>query len=453
LVVRIGKQILCFAVLAGLTVAGASSQTARKSKKGAPAPPAPPATRVFPIEAVFVEGNAAYSTEAIVGLTGLRLGEPGSKEVFEAARDRLLAEEIFSSVGFRYEPGPSGTGYAVTFEVVEIDQRFPFRVAGLPGDEKSLREYLRRKLSLYTEEIPATKVVLDRYGAAIREYLAANGVEVEEIRSRVTADRPDELFVLFFPKGSLPVVAEVHFRGNQAIPTPILQNTIARVAVGSEYREERFRELLDRNIRPLYEARGRVRVSFPKLETRPADGADGLAVTVDVEEGETYYIGEVAYEGVGSAGEGVRKSSGLKSGDLAAAPQVEAALERVASGFRNAGHMKVAVTHERSIDDENKKVNYVIRVDPGPQYAFGQLFVKGLDILGEAEIKRLWGLDPGKPFQASYPDFFLAQVREQRIFENLGETRAILSPNDAKLTVDVTLEFSAPARQRKSILK
>lgn len=431
----------------------AAPQTARKSKKGAPASPAPPAARVFPIEAISIEGNEVYPTEAVVALTGLKVGEPASKEIFEAARDRLLAAEIFSSVGFRYEPGPSKTGYAVTFEVVEIEQRFPFRVAGLPGDEKPLREYLRQKLPLYTEEIPATKGVLDRYGAAIREYLAENGVEVEEIRSRVTADRPEELFVLFFPKGSLPVVAEVHFRGNQAIQTPVLQNTIARVAVGSEYREERFRELLDRNIRPLYEARGRVRVSFPKLETSPAKGADGLAVTVDVEEGETYTIGEVTYEGVGGALEDVRKSAGIKGGDLAAAPQVEAALERIAAGFRNAGHMKVKVAHERSIDDENKQVNYVIRVEPGPRYMFGKLFVKGLDILGEAEIKRIWGLDPGKPFQAAYPDFFLAQIREQRIFENLGETRAILSPDDANLTVDVTLVFSAPARERKGILR
>lgn len=450
------RTILSFLLVLAVTGGaphGAAAQTRSAKQPAAPKPsaPKPTAPETFPIDAIHIEGNEAYVTEAVIALTGLRIGSPASREVFEAARDRLLAAEVFSSVGFRYQPGPAG-GYEVTLEVAEIEQRFPFRFARIPAEDAALRERLRKTLPLYTEEIPATNGVLDRYGKAIREYLEARGTPME-IAARVTADRPEELFVLFYPKGFLPVVAEVYFRGNEVILTPVLQNTIARVAVGSEYREERFRELLERNIRPLYEERGRVRVKFPKLEAKEAANADGLAVTVDVEEGEVYQIGEVTFEGVGDAEAEVRKSAGFKDGDLASAPRIEAAIERVKAGFHHGGHMKVAASFERDIDDENKKVNYTIRLDPGPQYRFGRLFVKGLDILGEAEIKRIWGLDPGKPFQSGYPDFFLEHVREQRLFENLGRTRAILTPNHDDLTVDVTLEFSTEPRQPKGVLK
>ena len=62
-------------------------------------------------------------------------------------------------------------------------------------------------------------------------------------------------------------MAEVKFTGNSAIPTPTLQQTIAGVAVGAIYSDARFQQLLDTSIRPLYEAKGKIRVSFPKLET------------------------------------------------------------------------------------------------------------------------------------------------------------------------------------------
>jgi len=46
--------------------------------------------------------------------------------------------------------------------------------------------------------------------------------------------------------------------------------------------------MLDASIRPIYDARGRVRVSFPKIETEKAKDVEGLIVTVTVDEGDSY---------------------------------------------------------------------------------------------------------------------------------------------------------------------
>ena len=76
-----------------------------------------------------------------------------------------------------------------------------------------------------------------------------------------------------------------------------MQNRISAVAIGFPYAESGFRTLLDHVIRPLYDARGRVAVTFPKVTTDKARDVDGLAVAVEVEEGPEYKLGEVAIAG------------------------------------------------------------------------------------------------------------------------------------------------------------
>jgi outer membrane protein assembly factor BamA len=87
-----------------------------------------------------------------------------------------------------------------------------------------------------------------------------------------TASTPGEFVILFRPARSDPAVAEIAFEGNQAIPTSALQNAIAEVAVGLPYKEEAFRQCLDSSIRPLYDARGRIRVEFTKDDRGESHG-------------------------------------------------------------------------------------------------------------------------------------------------------------------------------------
>jgi outer membrane translocation and assembly module TamA len=86
-------------------------------------------------------------------------------------------------------------------------------------------------------------------------------------------------------------------------------------------------------------------------------------------------------------------------------------------------------------------VDLTIHVEPGPQYVFGKLAVQGLDIIGEAAIRRIWGMKPGAPFDAGYPDYFLTRVREDGLFDNLGKTKSAIKLDEQAHTVDVTLVF------------
>ena len=228
------------------------------------------------------------------------------------------------------------------------------------------------------------------------------------------------------------------------MPSSVLLNSFAGVAYGTVYSEPAFREMLDASIRTIYDARGRIRVAFTKLQTEKAKAVEGLVVTVTVDEGASYDLGEVRLEGQWPVpAKDLLKAGGFKAGDLANFDDVNEGIERMKKRLRHEGYMRAAIVTERHVDDAKKTVALSIRPDLGPQFKFGTLTLVGLDIHGEAAIRKLWGMKEAAPFNPDYPDYFLAQVKEQGLFDGLGEMKSEPKVDEQTHIVDVTLTFQA----------
>jgi hypothetical protein len=83
----------------------------------------------------------------------------------------------------------------------------------------------------------------------------------------------------------------------------------------------------------------------------------------------------------------------------------------------------------------------------------GKLTLTGLDLEGEAAIKRLWQLAEGKAFNPEYPDAFLKTVREERMFDHLGEAKAKTNIDHSAHTVSIELTFAGVAKPGGPIRK
>ena len=59
----------------------------------------------------------------------------------------------------------------------------------------------------------------------------------------------------------------------------------------------------------------------------------------------------------------------------------------------------------RNIDDPKKIVNLVLKIDEGPQFVLGTLNVEGLDLNGEAAIRKMWTHQGGTPYNPDYPEY------------------------------------------------
>lgn len=414
---------------------------AQQKKKPEP----PPA--VFPLESLRVEGNKKLTVEQILKVAALKVGEPVIRTDFDQARNRLLATGAFQSVAYEFKPSADNKGVDGLLRVIEVEYWFPYRFEDLPASDQALRDMLRKQELILGDRIPATKEVITRYSAAIQEFLGGK----VEVTGKLIADVPDHPEIVFRPPGARPNIAEVHFLGNDVLPTSALVNALAPVAVGVPYSDETIHELLDASIRMLYETRGRVGVTFPKIEVEKASKVDGVSVTVTVNEGESYNLGTVRVVGVPpSEAAGLQSIGKWRKGDIANLDEVRLAAARIVERLKANGYLLVTAKTDRTIHEQDHTVDAVITVNAGPQYHFGRLTIQGLDLLTEPQIRKAWSMAYGSPFHPDYPDQFLKQLRDDGVFENLGETRADKHIDEKTRTVNVTLFFGAAKPKDKT---
>ena len=113
--------------------------------------------------------------------------------------------------------------------------------------------------------------------------------------------------------------------------------------------------------------------------------------------------------------------------------------------------MRADARMTRAIDERRKAVDVTFHVTAGSQYTFGKLAIVGLDILSEPHVRKLWALKEGKPYDGDYPDYFLHRIREDGVFDTLGQTRSSTRVDDERRIVDVTLTFgpAPPPKPKK----
>lgn len=418
----------------------------------APKPPQQDNAR-FPIEQIRVLGNRNYTAAQIIRASGLTTGQTGTQQelekICEQARNRLLATGFFERAGAGFEPSASGEGYLATLEVVEMAQTFPYRFEDLPMSAGQIEAGLRQFDPLFSPRIPASQPILDRYAAEIQRLAKPSN----PVTGRLTVDAGGEYVIVFRPDTPLPTIAEVRFSGASALPEGRLRAAVAGAAVGTPYTEKRFRHLLELNARPLYEANGYLRVQFGEVQTAPAKDVTGLIVSVKVNEGAQYKLHNVEIEGPVERPRDLVRIGKFKVDDVANFDQIEEGRKRIEQAVKGGGYFHAKAAIRRDIDDKHHWVTVAVLITPGPLFTFGKLNVEGLDLNAEAEIRKLWGLKPGKAFNANYPDYFLLRVREDGYFDNLGETRSRARVDEASHTVDVTLVFRGKRGETPGILR
>jgi len=433
--------LLVFAVSLG--IAQTPQQTTKKRKPAPTTAQAPEhvAGDPWPIEKLEVDGNKNYTADQVIAASGLRVGQVAGKDQFEAARQRLLDTGAFDRAGYRFAPAEDGKGYNATLEVVEMAQMYPLRFEDLPATDAELREWLKQKDPLFAPKIPATKSELDRYVKLVADFLATRNYH-EPLSAKVVSDNPPDLNILIRPAKARPAIVRVKFTDTGVLPSGMLQTAMYGVAVGTPYTEAQLRLLLENTIRPLYEARGMIRVTFPKVETSAAKDVEGVDVTVQVDQGPVYKLEHVNFVGSDITPKQLTRMANLKLDQTANFDEVKDATEKIDQHLRHNGYLQERVEVKRSVNDAAHTVDVTFVLTPGPLFTFHELKIVGLDIETEPAIRKMWGIAPGKPFSVDYPDHFLQRIKEMDLLENLKSTRQETNVNPKDYTVDVTLYFN-----------
>ncbi len=204
---------------------------------------------------------------------------------------------------------------------------------------------------------------------------------------------------LFSPAKGHPAIAHVIFTDTGEIPAGTLQTAMYGVAIGVRYTERGVRQLLDNTIRPIYEARGLLRVAFPKIETAPAKDVDGVTVTIEVTAGPAYTLDHVGYVGADFSRSEWNNLSKLKTNQTVNFDDVKAAQDRIRASLRREGHLDASSQVKRDVDDKEHTVSIQFQIDPGPLYTLAKLEIIGSGHRNRASDSQDVGHRAGPGFQ------------------------------------------------------
>jgi outer membrane protein insertion porin family len=407
----------------------------------------------YPVKSIVIKGNKNLPSEQIVRASGLKIGELADKARFDEARKQLEGTGMLDSIAYQFEPAPDGKGYVATFTVDEVSPLYTVQFEGLNASREDIDKYLKSKEVLYNGKLPPTSYIIDRFTREIETYLASVN-HPAKLTSTVVPAGPDSYNLVFRSGTPLPSIAEVTFEGNSAVLITDLEHAINDVAYGTPYSEYTFKLMLDNQIRPLYEAKGYIAVKFLDVKTEPSKTVKGVIIHLKVDEGPVYKLAGVSLTGVTRAEtDDLAKTAKFKIGEVANFEEINASSERIKKAVQKDGYIHAETELVRRVNEAEKSVNLLVKVNKGPQFHYGKLTIKGLDIEGETQINKLWAGKPGKAFNAEYPDYFLARVKEQGLFDDLGDMKAVKKVDEENRIVDITLEFKAspvkPDRRRE----
>ena len=446
------KFVACLLFLAfgGISATGAQTSKPRKSTATVPD------NFGLPLLSIAVTGNAKVPSATVLKIAAIKIGSPPEKEAFEAARLRLTDTGFFESVAYQYAPVTKPKpGYTARIEVKEVTPLYKVQFAGWPGKDKEIAAYLSSRDPLFVGEAPPTKVLIDRWAGYISSWAATQNKPVKVIGKMVSLGNPtgDAAFVIQFqPDQPLPAVARVDFDGNEVFEEPQLQKSIGLVAYGLPYTEQNFLDMLNSQLKPMYEAKGYLRVHFKDISAEPVPlPVKGLLVHVKIVEEAQYKLGKVRVSGIEDEDErsAFVHMAALKSGTVANFDAVNEAVEKLKKSIVRSGYYEGAVEADRAINDAKNTVDVTLKITRGELYTFDRLKITGLDMEGENAVRKMWGEKMGDPFNPDYPNHFLSEVKNAGLFDYIGPTKAEVKTDAQAHNADVTLIFLPESQEEK----
>jgi outer membrane protein assembly factor BamA len=383
------------------------------------------AAQSLPVVGVKIEGNE-------------RLPAAATREMLEAAAGALLETGLFTTVNYRYEqvPGSDPPTYTITFQVREDRALTDVRIDIAGIDEAAIWKQLAASEPLIARHMPNNERAGELYSRAVERALEKfNRHEKVVVASSVdlATRRMETTLVLANP----PKVSDVRFEGAHALSAAALRDAVAGIAIGNRYSEREFRQVLDLNVRSLYEERGYLKVDFPSIRLTQ-EGAD-LQVNVQVVEGSPWTLGMIFLDKDLPA-DAMRKAAALWDMKAANWKLILEGITRMEKVLRREGYLDVKSKPVRIFRDDGRTVDLRIEISKGKQFVLGSLILTGLNERDRERAQSLFRIKPGEPLDQPYLEDYVKQCLDflgnsVKSFESKMTLRG-----DTNL-IDVTLTF------------
>lgn len=400
----------------------------------------------FQVTAVEVEGNKVVSTATVLAKIKTRPGDRASQQTVDEDIKRLYGTGFFTDVSADLRPYQEGK--LVRFLVKE---RPLVTTVVVTGARRFREAKIREQMKTREQELldrRQLKEDLDK----IQQLYRTSGYYLAQARQEVKVDETTNKAAIFITlvEGEKIRVRRILFAGNTRISSGRLRKAMATkqgwIFTAGYYRPEVLDEDIER-LKSLYRLEG-----YSDVQATSAVSFDEkkrwLVVTMTVEEGPQYLVGNMAFRGASQISEeDLRKRLELISGKPFSQEKLSQDVSKLQSAYFASGYMAADVEPATALNPTTHRVDVTYRVTEGSIAYVGEVVIRGNVKTRDLVIRRELRIAPGERFDGEKLRRSKERLYNLGYFEEVNfETTSGVRPDQRNLVVTVkeskTGEFS-----------
>ena len=373
------------------------------------------------IDELLIGGNDRVEEEAIRIRTSVLPGTALNPDTVDADIRSVYDMGFFHNVEARFEQ-ENGRNILTYW----VSERPLIREVRFEGNKSLDKEALEVALKIHPRTI-LNPVRIRRGIEDAKKAYEEKGYLDTDISYRAEQVGPGETTVTFtIQEHKTTGIAKIAFEGNESFPDVRLQaimatrekNFLSRFMSTGTLNREALKTDTER-ITAFYYDNGyiNVKVDEPKVERQD----DGMHVTVRIDEGEQYTIGEVHIVGdfPGSEDQALRTVA-LEEGAVFKASHLREDVFRLTGYFSNHGFAFVNVEPETQVEQDDSVVNISYRVDRGPEVYIDRIDIAGNTKTRDKVIRRELRLAEQSKFNATAIEYSRGRVQRLGFFQDVN---------------------------------
>jgi len=445
-------MLLPFLLLAGLSLRGAGQGASSQKPFGQ----LPASTRQ--LIAIKVSGSKRFPEDAVAAATGLQMGTAVTEDDFKKAARRLGDMGVFTEIGYTFAYSSAGT--KLELHVTDADKFVPAHFEDFVWfSDAELRKRIKVHAPLFDGELPLFGRLADEVSDVLQAMLVENAIpgHVEYLRIG-KEDGPVEA-INYRVNDVLIRVRNIEFTGAAVEDVPALEAAAKRLPE-REYSRSRLNLLAQRQLLPVYYARGYLKAAFgepqPKVVKQPAaensENEDGprnqtvVDVMFAVTPGEQYKLKSLQWSGNREfPTERLQQMVRAEPGQPANTIRLADNLKDIQKLYGSRGFVTTTIKADADFDDATGTVIIHLDVKEGYAYHMGELEFRGLDNSLTAKLRNAWKIRPGDIYDSTYLSDYLPAAQKLLPANLDWEVASHVTANVRDKSVDVDLIYTVKA--------
>lgn len=365
------------------------------------------------------------SDEAILARLQIREGLSFDRNLVDRSIRSLYNTRLFDFVEARTEE----MGQGQVRVIFTVQARYTLAELRIRGNEQFNTRRLRREVeSQVGQSLDERRIRRD--ADKILEFYRDKGYT--EVSVDYTVDRDSEsgdgTVTFLINEGQKLKIKDIEFVGNTAFKSRELRKQmktrkhwfLSWLTGSGKFQEAEFQEDLER-LRIMYLNAGYLDVSIPESNVSldyPKPGQ--LAVTIRVDEGRQYRVGDIRFEGNSIFPTPVLYSSlDLLPGDVFSPEVLDEDVERLTNIYGSVGYLDTSVRPERRANLETGNIDLIYEITESEKFDVESVVIEGNTKTKSTVVIRELALAPGRTFNMVYMKNSESILRNTRFFEEV----------------------------------